>query len=74
MTKKDKNLLFLTFCNNSRDTMKIDRLIEKLEDKLENTKSHQKKVELISNIEELKQKKENMEPWETSQIDADKYL
>lgn len=54
--------------------MKIDRLIEKLEDKLENTKSHQKKVELISNIEELKQKKENMEPWETSQIDADKYL
>ncbi len=54
--------------------MKIDEVIEKLEDKLEDTTSHQKKVELIENIEELKEKKENKESWETNQIDQSEYL
>lgn len=54
--------------------MKIDELIEKLEAQLEETKSHQKKVELIGKIEDLKEKKENLEPWEASQINEDEYL
>jgi len=54
--------------------MHIDKLIEKLEDQLENTSSHQKKVELISNLEDLKQKREKMEPWEAKDINADKFL
>ncbi len=54
--------------------MHIDQLIEKVEDELENTGSHQRKVELITNLEELKEKKENMEPWETKDMDPDNYL
>jgi len=54
--------------------MHIDKLLENLEEELENTTSHQRKVELISKLENLKKKRENMEPWEAKDIDADKYL
>lgn len=54
--------------------MNIDKVIEKLEEELDNTSSHQRTVELIDKLEKLKKKRDNMETWETKDIDASKYL
>ncbi|MFW5902941.1 MAG: hypothetical protein ACOCTT_03565 [archaeon] len=54
--------------------MHIDKLIEKLDEEVENTKSHQRKIELIGKIEDLKEKRKNMESWEVKDVNPDKYL
>lgn len=54
--------------------MHIDKLISQLEEQLSNTNSHQKKTDLIWKVEELKEKRDKMEPWEAKDIDPKKYL
>jgi|GEM_PF-6828218 len=54
--------------------MHIDKLIEKLDEEMKNTKSHQRKIELIGKIEELRKKRNNMEKWEVKDVDPSKYL
>lgn len=54
--------------------MHIDDVIKKLEERLENTSSHQGQMEIQSKLEELKEKRKSMEDWEWKQIESNNWL